>query len=194
LRSAFPYISAAEKLGLVNLIDQRTLSLAGRLLHKRSNIKLSINVSAGTVQDEDARRAYLKNLEKLGNITQRLTFELTETMAIDNMEAANLFSNAIRSMGGRLAIDDFGAGHTSFNNLMQLEAQIIKIDGSYIRDLSRNPVKQTFVRMIAEMADVFGLETVAEMIDNEADARLVERMGIGFLQGFHLGRPDAIET
>ena len=89
----------------------------------------------------------------------------------------------------KLAIDDFGAGHTSFRNLLGLEAQILKIDGSYIKDISRATDKQNFVRMVAEMAQVFGLSTVAEKIDNEADARMVERLGVNYLQGFYLGSP-----
>lgn len=189
-RSAFPYIRAAEDLNVVSGLDLRALGLAKQILRTQKNIKLSVNISVGTLMDEKAFGAYLAEIESFGGHSKRLMVELTETMALDNLDMANLFAAKLQAYGVKLAIDDFGAGHTSFKNLLGLEAQVIKIDGKYIRNIATDSEKQNFVRLLAEMADVFGLLSVAEMIDNEADARMAERLGVHYLQGFYLGRPE----
>lgn len=191
LHSAFPYIRAAEDLNVISSLDLRALSLAKKIMRVQKDIRLSVNISVGTLIDEKAFGAYLAEIESLGLHAKRLMVELTETMALENLDIANLFANKLQSYGVKLAIDDFGAGHTSFKNLLGLEAQVIKIDGRYIRNIATNAEKQNFVRLLAEMADVFGLTSVAEMIDNEADARMVERLGVHYLQGFYLGRPKS---
>ncbi len=192
LETAFPYIEAAEDFGLIDRLDRRALALARNALRENQNLKLAINVSVGTIVNDSARHAYLSDLSTLGARASDIIIELTETMAMENMEAINKFSSAIQSLGAMMAIDDFGAGHTSFENLMAIEAQILKIDGSLVQNIARDSKKQNMVRLLAEMANVFGLKTVAEMIDSEADARMVERLGVNYLQGFWLGRPDTI--
>ncbi len=192
LQTAFPYIILAERLGQIGRLDRRALQLARRALTLRSDLKLSLNISVGTISDKNMIDAYLSELKSLGSQASNIMIELTETMALDNIDKANQFSAKLQALGCQLAVDDFGAGHTSFKNLLGLEAQIIKIDGSYIRDIALSDQKQNFVRMIAEMAQVFGMKTVAEMIDNEADMRIVERLGVDYLQGFYLGRPDVL--
>jgi len=192
LETAFPYIIAAEKIGLIDQLDRRAFALARQNLREHSSLKLALNVSAGTISDNKARNAYLTDLSALGKRASDVIIELTETMAMENTDQINLFSAQVQSTGAKLAIDDFGAGHTSFDNLMGIEAQILKLDGSLIRDIARDPKKQNFVRLLTEMAQVLGLETVAEMIDNEADALMAERMGVDYLQGFWLGRPDTL--
>ena len=194
LKSAFPYITAAERLGLISRLDLRAFEKAKMALWKREDLKLSLNVSAGTIADDKTRAAYISAMTGLGDRASDLIIELTETMTLENLDLANQFSARIQGLGAKLAIDDFGAGHTSFENLMGIEAQILKLDGSLIRDLARDPQKQNFVRLLAEMAQVFGLQTVGEMIDNEADAKMAERLGVNYLQGFWLGRPTPLRN
>ncbi len=192
LSTAFPFIRAAEHFGMISGLDLRAIALAKAILRKDPNIRLSVNISVGTLNAPKSFEAYLAEIESLGSDASRLVVELTETMALDNLEIANLFAAKLQSYGVKMAIDDFGAGHTSFNNLLGLEAQVIKIDGRYIRDIAASLEKQNFVRLLAEMAEVFGLISVAEMIDNEADARTVERLGVHYLQGYYLGRPAPV--
>ncbi|NNE57169.1 MAG: EAL domain-containing protein [Hellea sp.] len=192
LHSAFPFIQAAEQFALIDQIDMRTLSLAKAALANNPGLKISINISVGSILSARARDKYLTAFAELGRRAKEVIVELTETMAISNLDLANGFATDLKNMGARLAIDDFGAGYTSFQNMMGLEAEIIKIDGAFVRDIAVSPEKQRFVRLLAEMAQVFGLKTVAEMVDSEADARMTERLGVDYLQGFYLGRPETL--
>lgn len=187
--SAGHMIMAAEDLGYVNLLDRRALEIGGEALQKYPNMHLAVNVSVGTLRTDDLVDEYLGSLKALGPNAQRLTLELTETMALEDQTLVGRFAEAARKFGCRFAIDDFGSGHTTFKNLTFIEADIIKIDGHMVRDLSSSPHKQSFVRMIVDLAETLNIETVAEMVSSEADAQLMTRLGVTYLQGFIFGRP-----
>ena len=189
--SAANFIMAAEKLGCVHLLDRRALEIAAQTLKDNAEIKLALNVSAATVKSKQSASAYLTALKALGADTARVTIELTETVALEDPAMANWFSQEARYLGCKFAIDDFGAGHTTFSNLMAIEADEIKIDGSFIRDLSLTPHKQVFVRMMVDLAQTFSVKTVAEMVGSRDDAELLTRMGVDYLQGFMFGVPSA---
>lgn len=189
--SAGRFIMAAEKLGLVHLLDRRALELASDTLSRFPDVRLALNVSAATVKDFDSHNAYLAALRALGPATARLTLELTETVALDDPAMASRFSMQARTLGCEFAIDDFGSGYTTFQNLMAIEADAIKIDGSFIRDLSTSPHKQTFVRMLVDLAQTFGVRTVAEMVETPVEADMLKRFGVDYLQGYMFGVPSA---
>ena len=134
---------AAERLGLVNLLDRRALEIAAVALREDPDLHIALNVSAGTLRDEDAASEYIAALKALGPDAARVTIELTETLALDDPAMASLFSIELRKLGCAFAIDDFGSGYTTFRNLMAIEADTIKIDGSFIQDISTQPHKQT---------------------------------------------------
>jgi len=115
---------------------------------------------------------------------------IAETAALDDPATAGGFSTAVRALGCTFAIDDFGAGYTTFQNLMLIEADEIKIDGSFIRDLSVTKHKQVFVRMIVDLAQTFGVKTVAEFVTSPEDADLLTRLGVDYLQGYLFGMPN----
>ncbi len=192
LISAAQFIMAAEDLGCVHLLDRRALEIAARTLQDHSDIRLALNVSAATVQNPDTAQAYLQALRGLGRGTQRVIVEMTETVALESPDMASHFSQEVRSFGCQFAIDDFGAGHTTFSNLLAVEADEIKIDGSFIRDLSLTPHKQVFVRMMVDLAKTFSIKTVAEMVGSREDADLLTRLGVDYLQGYMFGLPGAI--
>jgi len=189
--SAGSFIMAAERLGLVNLLDRRALELAAVALRETPDLHIALNVSAGTLRDEKAASDYIHALKALGPDAARVTIELTETLALDDPEMASRFSIELRKLGCAFAIDDFGSGYTTFRNLMAIEADTIKIDGSFIQDIATQPHKQTFVRMMVDLAQTFSVKTVAEMVDNPADADLLRRLGVDYLQGFMFGIPSA---
>jgi len=189
--SAGRFVMAAEKLGLVDLLDRRALELASETLRQMPDINLALNVSAGTVINKGTADAYIAALRALGPDVTRVTLELTETVALEDPAMASRFSVETRSLGCKFAVDDFGAGYTTFRNLMAIEADTIKIDGSFIQNLSRNPNNQTFVRMMVDLAQTFGVKTVAEMVENHADANLLKRLGVDYLQGYMFGIPSA---
>ncbi len=189
--SAGKFIMAAERLGLVHLLDRRALELASEMLIQEPGIHLALNVSAGTVKDPVSAPEYITALKALGPRAEQVTLELTETVALDDPATASDFSNRVRSLGCSFAIDDFGSGYTTFRNLMAIEADAIKIDGTLIEGVASDPNKQTFVRMMVDLAHTFSVKTVAEMVDDRADADILRRLGVDYLQGYMFGVPSA---
>jgi len=189
--SAGKFIMAAERLGLVHLLDRRALELAGEALRQYPDIDIALNVSAGTVKDLATADAYIAALKALGPDVKRVTLELTETVALEDPAMASRFSVETRTLGCEFAIDDFGSGYTTFRNLMAIEADTIKIDGTFIEGIAFTPHKETFVRMMVDLAQTFSVKTVAEMVDSRADADLLKRLGVDYLQGYMFGIPSA---
>ena len=150
--SAGRFIMAAERLALVHLLDRRALELASDTLIQEPGIHLALNVSAATVKDPVSAADYIAALKALGPRAEQITIELTETVALDDPTLASEFSNSVRTLGCRFAIDDFGSGYTTFRNLMAIEADTIKIDGTLITGVASDPNKQTFVRMMVDLA------------------------------------------
>ena len=115
--------------------------------------------------------------------------ELTETAALNDFEEIARFVSNLREMGCRVAIDDFGAGYTSFRNLQMLHVDMVKIDGSYVKNLSASPENQVFVRTLVGLAKNFDIKTVAEWVGSDADAALLQSFGVDYFQGYHFGEP-----
>ncbi len=189
--SAGNFIMAAERLGLVHMLDRRALELAGEALRQYPDIRVALNVSAGTVKDLATADSYIAALKALGPAAKRVTLELTETVALEDPAMASRFSVETRTLGCEFAIDDFGSGYTTFRNLMAIEADTIKIDGAFIEGIAFTPHKETFVRMMVDLAQTFSVKTVAEMVDSRADANLLKRLGVDYLQGYMFGIPSA---
>ena len=187
--SAGEFIAVAEQIGLSRLIDRRTLELSVDILKKHPDIHLSLNVSGLTASDHD----WLITLHKLTGgrrqLLQRLTIEITETSVIDDLDVSISFVDMLRELGCRVAIDDFGAGYTSFKNLKLLRVDMVKIDGSFVRNLLAEPTNRVFIKTLVEIAQTFGLETVAEWVADEPTALLLAEFGITHMQGFLFGQP-----
>ncbi len=184
------FIPAAEALGLVHKLDRRALELAMDELYRIPSVQLAINVSATTAGDRAWLISFINHVRENRRVAPRLTVELTETAALNLFEENARFVTRLRDLGCRVAIDDFGAGHTSFRSLHQLRVDAVKIDGMYVEHLAASPDNQLFVRTLAELARNLRLETVAEWVTSEEDAQLLESYGIGYFQGHHFGRPD----
>ena len=189
--SAWAVVMQAERDGLVDRLDRRALALAVPYLTRHKDIHLALNVSAGTVTDPDMAERYLNELRALGDMAQRITIELTETLAVDDPGQAAQFAAAVRALGCKFSIDDFGAGYTTFRNLMAIDADSVKIDGSLVSGIATDANKQTFMRMMVDLAQTVGVTTVAEMVETKADADLLRRLGVDYLQGYHFGHPSA---
>jgi diguanylate cyclase (GGDEF)-like protein len=190
LLAAKDFIPAAEALGVVRMLDRRALELAIGELYRNKFIKLAINVSATTASDRAWLISFINYVREHRNVAPRLTVELTETAALDLFEENARFITRLRDIGCRVAIDDFGAGHTSFRSLHQLRVDAVKIDGMYVEHLAQSSENQLFVRTLAELARNLRLETVAEWVTSEQDAAILENYGIDFFQGHYFGRPD----
>jgi EAL domain-containing protein (putative c-di-GMP-specific phosphodiesterase class I) len=124
----------------------------------------------------------------------RLIFEVTETAAIAEMARARNFIGDMKRMGHRFALDDFGAGFSSFSYLKHLPVDVLKIDGTFIRFLDRNREDQIFVRAIVQVARELGLETVAEFVETPAVYNLLVDIGVDYVQGHHVGTPGIVSV
>ncbi|HMI96358.1 MAG TPA: bifunctional diguanylate cyclase/phosphodiesterase [Micropepsaceae bacterium] len=184
------FIPAAETLGLVRLLDRRALEMAVAQLYRHPDIKLSINVSGTTAGDHSWLQSFINYVRENRAVAERITVELTETAALQGFEENARFVTRLRDMGCRVAIDDFGAGFTSFRNLHNLRVDIVKIDGAYVKNLSESPDNQLFVRTLVDLAKNFQLETVAEWVGSEEDAQILAGYGVDYFQGFFFGQPD----
>jgi diguanylate cyclase (GGDEF)-like protein len=187
--SAGLFIPAAEQLGLVRLVDRHALEMTIARLHENPNVSLAVNVSGTTAGDPSWLQSFINYVRANHTVASRVTVELTETAALQDFEESARFISSLRELGCRVAIDDFGAGYTSFRNLQMLRVDMVKIDGSYIRDLSASPDNQIFVRTLVDLAKNFNLKTVAEWVGSDEDAALLESFGVDYFQGFHLGEP-----
>ncbi len=184
------FIPAAERLGLVHFLDRRVLELAINTLKTCPNINLAVNISMETVKDFVWAEGYIAHLRANQSLARRITVELTETQVVDAVDASIEFVSEIKKLGCNFAIDDFGAGYTSFRNLKALDIDILKIDGSFVTGLASSRENQLFVRTLLDLARNFEMKTVAEWVDNEADAMLLKGLGVDFLQGYLIGKPE----
>jgi diguanylate cyclase (GGDEF)-like protein len=189
IAAAGEFIPAAETLGLVRLVDRRALEMAVAQLYAHEDVKLSINVSGTTACDQSWLQSFINYVRENREVAERMTVELTETAALHGFEENSRFVTRLRDMGCRVAIDDFGAGYTSFRNLHNLHVDMVKIDGDYVKNLSTSPDNQLFVRTLVDLAKNFRLETVAEWVSSEEDANLLLELGVDYFQGYYFGQP-----
>jgi diguanylate cyclase (GGDEF)-like protein len=190
IQAAGEFIPAAETLGLVRLVDRRALEMAVAQLYAHPDVKLSINVSGTTAGDPSWLQSFITYVRENRAVAERMTVELTETAAIQAFEENARFVSRLRDMGCRVAIDDFGAGFTSFRNLHMLRVDMVKIDGAYVTNLANSPDNQLFVRTLVNLAKNFQLETVAEWVGSEKDALMLKEFGVDYFQGYCFGEPD----
>jgi EAL domain-containing protein (putative c-di-GMP-specific phosphodiesterase class I) len=187
--SAGQFIAAAEQLGLVRLMDRHALEMMVSRLHADPEVTLAVNVSGTTARDPSWLESFVSYVRANRDVAQRIIVELTETAALQDFEENARFISNLREIGCRVAIDDFGAGYTSFRNLQKLHVDMVKIDGSYVRGLATSPDNQVFVQTLVDLAKNFNLKTVAEWVGSEEEATFLERLGIDYLQGYHFGEP-----
>jgi diguanylate cyclase (GGDEF)-like protein/PAS domain S-box-containing protein len=188
--AAEKFVTAVEQAGLIRLIDRHALNKAVAELEGDPEARLGCNISGLTAADRPWLRALMSQLRKRPEFASRLVIEITETAALYDVEGAIQFVNALRECGCRVALDDFGAGHTSLRHLQNLAVDTVKIDRSFIRNLASSPENRVFLRHLLGLAKGFGLATVAEGVENAEDAAILRAEGVDYLQGYHIGRPS----
>ena len=181
-------IPIAEQLGLVRLIDHRVMELVTAELAAAPELRASLNVSPDSIIDPDWWAALGAQLRANPGVAQRMILEITETAAIQNIDETAGFVTRAKDLGCRIAIDDFGAGYTSFRNLRRLGVDMIKIDGAFVQNLPRSQDDRAFVRTLVDLGRSLGLTTVAEWVQDEAGAEVLAEWGCDYLQGVLVGR------
>ena len=192
------FLFNAERFGLMTRIDRWVLAQAVGLLadsHAAGiDLALSVNVSGKTIIDAGLSSYVAELLSKHSITRERLTIEITETAAITNIERARMLARELRSLGCRIALDDFGAGFASFYYLKHLEFDDLKIDGEFIRNLCDTPSDQLVVRAVVDIARGLEARTIAEFVGDDDTVHLLTEIGVDAGQGYHLGRPQSLAS
>jgi len=190
ISSAGPLIPVAEKMGMIGLIDTMVMELVIEELHKAPNLHLAFNVSNVTTENAVWLDHIMNLLKDHPDVASRLTVEITETAAHRDLRRAAYFVASLQSMGCSVALDDFGSGYTSFRQLKALSVDLVKIDGAFVKDIAHSADNQFFVKTLMDFAKGFGLKTVAEFVENGEIAKILMEMGVDYLQGYYLGKPQ----
>jgi diguanylate cyclase (GGDEF)-like protein len=180
-------VPLAERLGLVRLLDHRVLELVLNELIAAPELKASLNLSAASTMDPDWWAALGAALRANPGIAGRLTIEITETTVIQDIDETKGFVARVKDLGCRIAIDDFGAGYTSFRSLRKLGVDLVKIDGEFVQNLKRSEDDRAFVQTLIDLARRLGLETVAEWVQDEQSAAILADWGCDYIQGALVG-------
>jgi diguanylate cyclase (GGDEF)-like protein/PAS domain S-box-containing protein len=188
------FLPTAERFGLSLDIDRWVITHAIETLAEQRavlpELSYTINLSAQTLNTPSICELVQEKLTTTGLEPAALIFEITETAAISDLNAAAGLLARLRQLGCRTALDDFGSGMSSFAYLKELPVDIVKIDGRFVKHIATNPVDEAMVRAMNDIAHALGKQTVAEFVENEAAFQKLIALGVDYAQGFHLGRPD----
>ncbi len=187
------FLPIAERFDLIGEIDRWVLGEAVRMLHEEHSagrdVALAVNLSGRTMSDPGLGE-YLEALLAARPIQPgRLVIEVTETAAIVNIDRARRLAERLHALGCRFALDDFGAGFASFYYLKHLAFDYLKIDGEFVRQLVHDPTDQLVIEAVVNIARGLGTRTVAEFVGDEPTVALLQRLGVDYGQGYHLGMP-----
>jgi diguanylate cyclase (GGDEF)-like protein len=199
LLPAASFIEVAERSGMAQELDRWVVARALELMAKREDegdpVSLHVNLSGASLTDVSVLEFIERRLDEGHADPGRCTFEITQTSRVEDYESAAGFADRLTEFGCEVAIDDYGAGFGPFEYLKRVPFDVIKIDGSFIREMPRNDADQLTVKAIVQIARGLGKRTIAEFVQDDDTTRLLREYGVDMAQGFHLGRPvDAAEA
>ena len=191
------FLRAAERYRLMGDVDRWVVqaaltALARGSLRVPSDRSIAINLSGQTLGDPQFLEFVVDCLDRTGIMADQVCFEVTENSVITNIEHAQRFIGVLHGMGCRFALDDFGRGLSSFGNLKNLSLDYLKIDGSFIRNLAADTVNQAMVAAMIKLARTLNFQVVAEQVEDVGALEAATKMGVDFVQGYHLGRPQPL--
>lgn len=191
------FVRAAERYRLMGLVDrwvvQTTLAALGSgALAVPANRSVAINISGQTLGDVQFLEFVVECLDSTGALPGQVCFEITENAVIANLDHARRFVGVLHGMGCQFALDNFGSGVGSFSSLKNLPMDYLKIDGSFMRNLARDSVNQAMVTAMIKLARSLHFKIIAEQVEDEAAVDAARRMGVDFLQGYAIGKPQPL--
>jgi diguanylate cyclase (GGDEF)-like protein len=193
------FLPAAERYNLVGTVDRWVVqavctALAGRYEPGvEPSEQFSINLSGVSLGDLSMLTFIREQLDRHGIPPSAISFEVTETVAINDLTAAIAFITELKNLGCSFALDDFGSGLSSFSYLKKLPVDIVKIDGSFVRGITTDPVDRAMVEAVNRISQEMGLRTVAEFVESEAIMNTLRVIGVDYGQGWALGRPEPFD-
>ncbi len=194
------FIPAAERYSIMPALDswviEETLHLCQNYLEakREQHCLFAVNLSGASLKDPAFRRMLLARLDENPVLGPHLCFEITETAAIGNLAVVNEFIDAMRAFGCSFALDDFGSGLSSFTYLKNLKVDYLKIDGAFVRDIAGNAIDRSMVEAIHRIGHQMGLRTVAEYVESDQILMLLRQMGVDYVQGSCIHRPEPLES
>ncbi|MEM9049806.1 MAG: GGDEF domain-containing phosphodiesterase [Pseudomonadota bacterium] len=191
---AASFMPAIEHLGLIRQVDREVLRGALDLLENKVHQRLSVNLSPQSMNDSEWLSILEGRMEQAPDIGDRLIFEITESSAMLDPSRTLAFMNRVRTYGCAFALDDFGAGYTSFRHFRDFRFDAVKIDGSFIGGIAHNDDNQLLLRTLVSIARHFSMFTVAEFVEAPEDAAYLRDLGIDCLQGYLFGRPALVDA
>lgn len=194
------FMPAAERYGLMPEIDRWVIYEVFKFMGRNdpadpidgTDRVFAINLSGDSINDPSLLEYILEEKSRFNISLTNVCFEITETVAISNLSKATVFINELKNYGCQFALDDFGSGLSSFAYLKNLPVNYLKIDGSFVKDVSRDKIDRTMVESIQQIGEVMELHTIAEHVEDQSTLTVLEEIGVNYVQGFHLGRPEAI--
>jgi diguanylate cyclase (GGDEF)-like protein/PAS domain S-box-containing protein len=194
------FLPAAERYNLMIGIDRWVISEVFKTITEGGLCKscngdfnlISVNLSGDSLSDEGLFDFIMSEKEKYNVPLECICFEITETVAIRNLSEAIILINELTKHGCRFALDDFGSGLSSFAYLKTLPVQYLKIDGSFVRDVSRDEIDKAMVRSIQQVGKAMNLLTIAEWVEDEETLNVLKELGIDYAQGYYLGKPEPL--
>ena len=186
------FIETAEHFDLIQELDRWVVRTAIQRLadDPDGGYRLEVNLSGKSIGDPELPELIEREIAATGVDPGRLVFEITETAAIANMDLARAFAERLRKLGCRFALDDFGAGFSSFYYLKHLPLDYVKIDGDFIRNLAGSVTDQLVVKSIVDIARGMGMKTIAEFVETAEIVEMLREKGVDYSQGYHHGRPE----
>ncbi len=191
------FVRAAERYRLMGLVDrwvvQTTLTALGRgAIDISKERSIAINISGQTLADMQFLEFVVECLDNTGVSPAQVCFEITESAVVANLDHARRFVGVLHGMGCQFALDDFGSGVGSFSNLKNLPMDYLKIDGSFMRNLARDSVNQAMVTAMIKLARTLNFKVIAEQVEDAAALDTARRMGVDYVQGYAVGRPQPL--
>lgn len=189
LLPAYKFIPIAESTGFIRMIDMEVIKSALYYLNQYNCLNLSVNISGYTLLNYSFTNHILNMIAQYRHVLPRLVIEITETVALQDIYAIDTFLENLKKSGCKVALDDFGAGYNSFANLRAFQFDIVKIDGSYVRDIHKDHQSQVFVESLSTMSKKLNIEVVAEMVGGDEDLAILGQYPVDYFQGFMFGKP-----
>ncbi len=187
------FLDIAERFGLIREIDHWVLQTAirkqGESIRKGKPVQVAVNISGRHFGHTDVLKVVQKAIEEFDADPRSIIFEVTETAAVENLAEARVFIESLQGLGCRFALDDFGIGFSSFHYLKNLPVDFIKIDGSFVRNMHKDPADAIFVKSITELAHGLGIVTIAEFVEHAEVMQELRKLGVDMGQGYYLGKP-----
>ncbi len=189
----------AEYLGLINPIGNHVLKTACLECDKWNksgcpDYKVNVNLSVVQLLQPDIVETVEATLKETGINPQNLTLEVTESLAINDMERMVKILEGIKALGVKIALDDFGTGYSSLKHIREIPFDVIKVDQCFVRDLSEDAYSQSFVKMVAELAETIGVSVCVEGIETDKQLKALSGMKVKMIQGYYFDRPMPHES